>query len=428
MKRILIEWHEFTLPLLVPRDFDESVIEKRRIISIIGPRRAGKTCVCFEIMADLLNHGIPRENIIYVNFEDERLVPLDGSELTALLDWQAELYKRDTSKPMYCILDEIQNVPNWSKWVRRVVDQNHDLTVILTGSSSKLLSTEIATELRGRATSITIFPYSFKEFLRAHDMKVEYSENLYYSTKRTEIKRLFNEYFAKGGFPEITEYTRYRDTLQQYYRAMFARDMVERFSIKNVRQFEDFLKIQITRFSSLSSISNSEKEMVELGYSLSKNTLVNYFGYAKDVFLFFDVAKYDNKVTRQLRAPKKIYVIDHGMLNAVRFSSSEDWGRILENIAFIELRRRFDTIYYHHSSSECDFVIMEENRIRHCFQVCWSTAQSDTLEREIRGLVDALKSYNLDTGTILTDDDYENLERDGKKIRVRPLWLFMLES
>ncbi|MBN1309582.1 MAG: ATP-binding protein [Chitinispirillaceae bacterium] len=404
------------------------MIRKKRIVSVIGPRRAGKTYLCFEIITDLLKSGLPRENIIYINFEDERLVPMDGRELTNLLDVHAELYKRDAGKPFYCFLDEIHNVPNWSKWVRRTVDQKRDITIVVTGSSSKMLGSEIATELRGRGTSITVFPYSFAEFLRARGHSVEFSDKLPYSPAKTTILRYFNEYFQKGGFPEIADHTESRDTLQHYYRAMFFRDMVERFRIKNIRQFEDFLKIQISRFASLSSISNSEKEMAELGYGLSKNTLFGYLGYAKDVFLLFDVCKYDLKVTRQLRAPRKLYAVDHGLCNAVRFSSSEDRGRILENIAFMELRRRYDTIYYHMDRNECDFVITDGHAVSHCCQVCWSMEKRETAEREIKGLIEALQAYKLKQGTVITNNEYADSEREGKKIRIRPLWYFALDT
>ncbi|MBN1761429.1 MAG: ATP-binding protein [Chitinispirillaceae bacterium] len=428
LKHALVEWHEFSLPDLIPRTVDYSLVDRYRLVSIIGPRRAGKTWVCFEWIKELLGRGIPRENIIYMNFEDERLVPLDGGELTALLDVQAELYERAPEKPLYCFLDEVHNVPNWSKWVRRTVDQNRDVSILLTGSSSKMLSSEIATELRGRGISVTVFPYSFKEYLRARGYSISVSGSLLYSKERNVIKRHFNDYFTRGGFPEITGYHEYRDTLQQYYRAMFTRDMVERFTIKNIRQFEDFLKIQITRFSALSSVSNAEKEMKEIGYSVSKNTLMNYLGYAKDVFLLFDLCKFDNKVTRQLRAPRKVYVVDHGLLNAIRFSVSEDRGRILENIAFMEMRRRYDTLFYHIDKFECDFIAREGNSVTQCFQACWSIQKKETAEREIRGLLAALHTYNLDRGTILTENEHADLERDGKKIAVRPLWYFALEE
>jgi uncharacterized protein len=426
LKRSLTEWHEFTVPSFVSRDFDHVLVTRERIVSIIGPRRAGKTYVCFEIMDALARRGVPRENIVYINFEDERLVPLDGSELTFLLDVQTELFGYEAGKPRYCFIDEVHAVPNWSKWVRRITDQNANLTVVITGSSSKMLGAEIATELRGRGSTITVFPYSFSEFLRAKGHETGSSEKLLYSPEQNNIKRHFNEYFRKGGFPAITQVKDYRDTLQQYYRTIFARDMVERFAIKNIRQFEDFLKIQITRFSALSSISNTEKEMREMGYSLSKNTLMNYLGYARDVFLLFDVCKYDFKVTRQLRHPRKLYAVDHGLVDAVRFSFSEDRGRILENIAFMELRRRNHDLYYHAGKTECDFVIRSGRTITQCIQVCWTLGNGEAGRREIKSLLAALHEYKLDEGIILTNDEHATIEQEGKTIRVWPFWYFSL--
>jgi predicted AAA+ superfamily ATPase len=428
LKKCLVEWHDFKIPPLVPRNFSRQTLDEKRIVAVIGPRRAGKTYVCFEMISDLLKHGLPRENIIYMNFEDERLVPIDGTELTLLIDVNTELYERNENLPCYCFIDEIQNVPGWSKWVRRIVDQNSNFTVVVTGSSSKMLSTEIATELRGRCSTITIFPYSFREFLHAKGSDVQYSGKLLYSAQRNSIKRNFNEYLLKGGFPGIVDLADYRDTLQAYYRTMFARDMIERFRIKNIHQFEDFLKIQISRFASLTSISNAEREMKELGYSLSKNTLMSYLGYAKDVFLLFDVCKFDNKVSRQLRAPRKIYAVDHGLLNAVRFSATEDRGRILENLVFMELRRRHTDIYYNSEKSECDFIIMSGIKATQCIQACWSIENKDTKEREIRGLLEAMHTFRLEQGTILTNDEYATETLEGKKIDIMPFWYFALQS
>jgi predicted AAA+ superfamily ATPase len=427
LKQALVEWHEFKIPPISLRGYGRKALENKRLLSIIGPRRAGKTFVCFEIITDLITSGIPRENIIYMNFEDERLVPLSGAELTNLLDVHAQVFTTNPERPFYCFLDEIQNVPSWSKWVRRITDLRPEITVVVTGSSSKMLSTEIASELRGRGSSITIFPYSFKEYLNANNYNIDVSEKLLYSSEKNILQKYCNEFYTQGGFPAVVGRTEYREMLQEYYRAMFTRDIMERFTIKNVRQFEDFLKIIITRFSSLVSISNIENVMREFGYSMSKNTLQTYLGYAKDVFLLFDICKFDSKITNQLRAPRKIYAVDNGLLNAIRFSTSEDRGRILENVVFMELRRRYDTIFYHHDKTECDFVVMVNNKVVSCFQVCWSIENRETMDREIRGLVNALKTYNVDIGYILTDAESADLDVEGKKIIVRPFWFFALQ-
>lgn len=204
--------------------------------------------------------------------------------------------------------------------------------------------------------------------------------------------------------------------------------MVERFTINNVRQFDDFLKILVTRFSSLTSVTNAEKEMVSLGYHASKNTLMTYLGYARDVYLLLDVCKFDSKVTRQIRAPRKLYTIDHGLINAVRFSTTEDRGRILENIVFIELRRRFNDIYYHSDKNGCDFIVVNNRKVTHCFQVCWSINQEKTLARELKGLIEAMDTYNLDQGIILTENDHATYDHEGKKITILPFWYFALTT
>ncbi len=232
------------------------------ITAIIGPRRAGKTWLCFQAIRDLLSRDVPRERILFISLEDERLHPSTGDELTHLPDAHRELHETPADKGLYCFIDEIQNSPEWSKRVRRVTDQNPRLRLVVTGSSAKLLSTEIATELRGRARTVTLFPYSWKEHLGSRMRLPERIENLRFSPDKPDIRRLYQDFERLGGFPVIRKTELPVETLQEFYRAMFARDMIERFRIKNVPLFEDFLKLQISRFSSLSSVSNLEKELL----------------------------------------------------------------------------------------------------------------------------------------------------------------------
>ncbi|MDD5343455.1 MAG: ATP-binding protein [Smithella sp.] len=428
LKFALTEWHEFKLPEVLPRTGAEGLPGNSRIVSVIGPRRAGKSWTCFGWMKRLLQSGVPRRNIVYVNFEDERFFPYTGRELTLLLETQEELYEPESGNPRYFFIDEVHNVPNWSKWVRRVTDQNQDVTVIVTGSSSRLLSTEIATELRGRAKVVTIFPYSFEEFLRARSLNIDDPDALLKSPKKSGILRHFNEYLVRGGFPDVCPNPDYQQVLQQYYRTMFSRDIVERFGVKHIRLFEDFLKIIMSRFAALASVSNIEKDLLSLGHRFSKNTLITYLGYAEDAFLLFTVPKFDNKVTRQLRNPKKAYVVDHGLANAVRFSSSDDRGRLLENAVFMTLRREYDNIYYHTDNTECDFVIQEGRKITGAYQVTWALDNEKVYEREVNGLISALKAYKLKEGYIITRDDFQDIKKDGFRIKVWPLWYFSLKA
>ena len=431
LKTVLLEWHRFNIPIVIERNFKSSIVDENRIVSIIGPRRAGKTWACYQLIRYLIDRKVPRENILLINFEDERLAPLDGSELTWLLEAHAELFNEQAGIKRYCFLDEIQNVPNWSKWVRRVSELHQDLTIILTGSSSKLLSTEIATELRGRTRSTTILPYSFGEFYSACDTHGFSIKTIGYGKERTKATRIFNDYLERGGFPAITGLTTYSIQLQEYYRTMFARDMIERFSIRHIKLFEDFLKLQLTRFASLSSISRLERELKTFGHSCNKNTLTHYFDHARDTFLLSDVPALHSKIKAQMVLPHKVYAVDHGLVRAIRFSMTEDRGRYLENIVFMELKRNYDTIFYHPGgprAQECDFIIMEKTRVIAAIQTCWSMERIETRDREIKGLLMALESYKLKEGLILTADDSGETTVEGKRIIIKPVWLWALES
>lgn len=426
LRRVLLEWHEYALPEISPRDIDTRALVSQPITAVIGPRRAGKTWLCFQAIRYLLARKVPRKSILYISLEDERLHPLGGDELTHLLDVQRELFGLPASRELFCFVDEIQNSPNWSKWVRRVTDQNPELRVVVTGSSAELLSTEIATELRGRARTVRLLPYSWKEFLASSGGFPGRLENLRFSPAKPDVRRLYHDYEQLGGFPGIRKTERPKDTLQEYYRAMFARDMIERFRIKNVPLFEDFLKLQVSRFSALSSVSNVEQELKTLGHSGSKKTLLAYLGYAREILLLFEVHLFSPKVRNQLLYPRKIYGVDQGLLNAIRFSTSEDRGRILENMVFLELKRRGHDLWYFSGKGECDFVIREGNRIKQAVQSCYRMDTPKTREREIKGLLEAMATWKCREGLILTDDEFEDVKSAQGRIAVRPFWLWAL--
>ncbi len=424
LKKMLVEWESFIPKKIVERDFDYGYLASKQILSIVGPRRAGKTYLCFQII-NKLRQQIPKENIAYINFEDERMYPLKGDELSLLLEVYEELYKIDDKHNLYIFVDEIQNVPNWGKWCRRIHESRKNVKLVITGSSSKLLSKELATELRGRTLTRMVFPYSFKEFLRAR--KIEYDiKNLVYGADKPKIKKAFNEYLEYGGFPQITEEEFKKQMLQNYYSTVFYKDLIERFNVRNVHMMEDFLKLMMDSFSSLVSLSKMEKKLKSLGHKASKSVLKSYLSSINDIFLLFNVKKYAFKRTEQLRHPVKVYAIDTGLVNAVRFSFSDDLGRRLENCAFIELARRNKEVYYHNYEGECDFLIKEGSKITQAIQVTKGLTES-AKEREIRGLLDAMKVYNLREGLILTEDDVGKIEVESLRIMIKPLWLWLLE-
>lgn len=426
LKKILGEWSEYELPSLYPRDFDWSLLAGSEILSIIGARRAGKTYLCYQIIREL-KKKVPVQNVLYINFEDERLHPMRGDELTQLWEIYLELFSVDLSQRVYLFVDEIQNAKNWSKWARRITEQNKNLKLVITGSSSKLLSKELSTELRGRTLNFIVYPLSFPEYLNARNIYFE-RKNILYSKERIPLKKQFNNYLKSGGFPATLQTNHPKELLKEYYSTMFYRDLLERYKIENIKLFEDYLAMLIEQTSSCFTISSTAKKLIEFGYSFSKNTLSNFLKYAQEIFLIFEVKKYSHKIKEQLRSPRKIYTIDHGLVQAVRFSFSENYGRMLENIAYISLRQKENEIYYHKGNRECDFLITSGGKVRQAIQVTKSMARPETRKREIEGLLEALVQHKLKEGTILTEDESETINVKNIAIKVFPLWYWLLEK
>jgi len=429
LRNILTEWHEFELPKIHERDFNDSLLSGQDILSIIGARRTGKTYLCYQLIQKL-RQSVPPDNILYINFEDERLYPLKGDELTLLWEVYLELFAVDPRKKIYLFIDEIQNVQNWSKWARRITEQNKNLKLIITGSSSRLLSKEIATELRGRTLEFTVYPFSFIEYLKAKNIFVaaKDGEKLLYGKKRIILKKQFNAYLKHGGFPAILESANPEELLKGYFKVMFYRDLIERYKIKNIKLFEDYLTLLVDQTGAHFSISSTAKKLEEFGHSFSKNTLSNFSRYAQEIFLIFEVKRHSYKTKEQLRFPKKIYAIDHGLVQAVRFCFSEDYGRMLENIAFLSLRRLGDEIYYHQENKECDFLVSDNKGVVRAIQVARTLSSAKTKQREVAGLLEAMVKYRLKEGLILTEDEHDSFKIEGKTIRVLPIWYWLIRE
>ena len=429
LKIILLEWKESSLPDTYTRQFDMSYLTGGDIISIIGARRAGKTYLCYQLIKELRKKkAIPKQNILYINFEDERLDPLKGDELTLLLDVYLETFDVDMTQKVYLFVDEIQNITNWAKWARRISEQYKNIKLIITGSSSKLLSREIATELRGRTIPITIFPLSFTEYLGAQSISVAL-DNILYSKNRFPIKKQFQNYLQTGGFPAILTTPKPEELLKEYYNVMFYRDIVERHNVSNISLLESYLALLIDQVACKFSISKTAMKLHEFGYSFSKNTLANFLNYAEEAYLVFTIKKYSFKLREQLRAPKKLYAIDHGLLQAIRFEFIENSGRILENIVYLALRRKneSDDIYYYQGKQECDFLTVDKGKVIEVIQVAKNINSVETKKREISGILETLEQLKLQRGLILTEDDHEIVESNGHTIEILPIWYWLLK-
>ena len=426
-EKVIIRWKEFEIPKVLPRSYDLK-LNHDFITTITGPRRAGKTYFCFKKIISLFEEGISKENILYINFEDEKLLNADANDLNNLLEKYLELSDIDQKQNIFLFLDEIQNVKNWDSWVRRISDTEKNIKLVLTGSSSKLLSKEISTKLRGRVLNTEIYPLSFKEYTEwkniAYNLKT-----LICSKDKIQIKKSFSSYLQEGGYPALfTNKVPREQILQSYYQSMIFKDIVERHKIKEIKKLKILIKLLFESVAKKISYNRLANRLKSLGFNISKNTIIEYISYLEDAYLFFENIKYEYSITKQLGSIKKIYCIDNGLLNAVSFKFSEDRGKLIENLVFIELKRRGKEIYFYNEKGECDFLIKEKSKVVSAVQVTENMNEENS-KREVNGLINALEKYNLKKGIMLSLDDEEKQEERGNKIiKFIPLWKWLLEK
>lgn len=416
---------EFKIPEVLPRQA-QAKLPTDFITTITGPRRAGKTYFCFQLIKQLLRKGIPPGNILYINFEDEKLLRAEAEDLNRLLDTFHELSEIDEKQEIYLFLDEIQNVKDWDAWVRRIHDTQENINLVLTGSSSKLLSKEISTKLRGRTLNTEIYPLSFKEFLSWRGIDYDL-KTISYSKKRFPVKKEFSSFLSGGGYPAALLNEELRDDiLQGYFESMIFREVVERYNIKEIKKLRILAGLLFESATKDISYNKLANKLKSLGYGLSKNTIIEYISHFEDAYLFFQNLKYEYSLTKQLGSIKKVYCIDNGLLNAVSFKFSEDLGKLMENLVFIELLRRNKRVYYHRKNHECDFLLKEKSRIVEAIQVT-EELNDESRSREMAGLIEAMETHNLSQGTILTHEGEGVEQIRDKIIQIKPLWKWLLE-
>ena len=424
-KKIIIEMQKIKVSFIqrqlkLPFDF-------KKVITLYGPRRCGKTYLFYQTIRELLDKGIPSNRVLYINFEDERILPFEKDDWELLLDTYFELYPENLTKKIYLFLDEVQEVPYWEKFVRRV-SEKENYQIFLTGSSSKLFSTEIATALRGRTVSYFLMPFSFGEFLRFKNLELE--KHFEYSSIRHKIKKLFWEYLQFGGFPEVIEKDELFKTqiLQGYFELIFYKDIVERYKIRNFTLMKDLMRYLISHFSSLFSITGYYNFLKSSGLKIGKDTLFEYLSCLEEVNFIKLVPLFDFSLKRQMVNPKKIYCIDTGLINAVSFQFSENRGRYLENLVFLELLRQKKQIYYFRDNkdNEIDFLIAQDRKPIQLIQVVTSLKEQKAKEREVVPLISSAKELKVEQCLILTEDEKTEINAGKLKIKVLPVWSWLL--
>ncbi len=421
-KRLITDFIEKPIKGIIPREYDIP-LDSKKIVSLIGVRRSGKSSILFD-MINKLRLDISNENIIYINFEDDRLYPLELSHLDMLLEAYYEMYPKKRDEKVYLFLDEIQVVSNWEVYVRRIYD-TLDLQIFITGSSSKLLSTEIATNLRGRTIFYEIFPFSFKEYLEYKDISI----NLNSSKSLSFIKNALNSYIKDGGFAETIgeDDTISRKVLSDYLELIVYKDIVDRYNISNRSLLKILNKYCFTNISTLVSFSKLYNEFKSQGYKLSKDTIFQYTSHLEDAYTLFTIPIYRNSIKEEQRNPKKMYAIDTGFKKIYDYAIDEDISKLYENIVFLHLRRQTKNIYYFKQKQEVDFYAKLENK-KILVNVSYQIEDKKTRQREIKGLMEAMEYLNIKSSYLVTQSEDDILEYKDKKIYITPLYKFLLEG
>lgn len=412
LKQIIIDQKEMYLGNpLISRDYD---LEENVNYCFVGIRRTGKSYMMYQQIHDLMNDGISSSQIVYVNFEDERLLEISVDDLNTILELGIE-FSGSKGKP-YLFLDEIQNVDGWEKFVRRVADMKYRINI--TGSNSKMLSKEIASTLGGRFMIVNVFPYSFKEYLSANHIENIILDQLG-TKKRADIVSQYEQYVTYGAFPELVDIKNKRPFLNNIYQTVYLQDIITRNKITNdfaVRLILKKIAESVTKALSFNRLTNIVKSA---GISIGKQTVINYVGHMLDSYLIFSLQNYASKKTSP-----KYYFMDTGLLGLMLLDCRTAQ---LENLVAVELIRRygFENVYFFENNIEVDFYVPSENL---AIQVSMQVLDDvDTLERETKAFV-KLNQFIPDTKCLLvTNSEETKLNCDGIKIDVVPAWKWLLD-
>lgn len=415
LKQILIDQHQVDLP---SEYFERTILtkleelkENSQILVITGIRRCGKSTV----MQHLRNEN--KESDYFINFDDDRLVPFELSDFQMLLELFIELF--GVQRTFY--FDEIQNIPEWERFVRRLHDQKNK--VFITGSNAALFSRELGTRLTGRHIQVEMFPYSFKEFAQHFHPEVIITKR-HTTEQRGLLQKLFAEYIKIGGIPQYVHGGQ-KEYLHFLYESLLYRDIVSRYHLNDERGIKELVYYLASNIGKEFSFNKLAKL---LGFS-SATTISNYCSYLESCYFCFFVSRYSPSLKKQILYNKKCYFIDHALAYQVGFHFSEERGRLLENIIFLELKRRGFEVYFHKERKECDFVIKQQNKIVLAIQVCTDLDSLEVRERELAGLLDALKAYSLSSGLILTEKTEEIIKvNEGEleyHIQILPVWKWL---
>lgn len=424
LKEMILDFQEVTLETGIKRHLQMTTLPGKATVCI-GVRRSGKSTWMLQHIEQLLETGTSRQNIVHLNFFDDRLHSLKDKEhgLSLVLEAYYSLYpEKKNSEKVYYFFDEIQTIEGWESFIERLM-RTEKCEVYITGSSAHMLSKEIATEMRGRALAWEMFPFSFLEFL---DYKKIEATGPVSTQKRLYIQKAFEEYWQTGGFPEVLALEpQFRTKIhQEYFHAILFRDLIERHNIPHPKAIIDLAHWLVNNIGSLYSVNRLAGYLKSLGHKITKSSISDYLNWFEDAYFLFSLHIFDGSIARMKVNPKKIYCIDHAMVTSVASGILLNDGHLLENLVFSTLRRITESIFYYKTKTgkEVDFIIQTQNRTRKLFQVCETLRDPRTRKREIDALDEAMHELNLNNAILVTRNEMERLEVSSGLIQVMPAW------
>ncbi len=412
LKQVIADQLDYTAPKVFfersQTDKIQKFINDPSIIILSGMRRSGKSTIQRLFQRELLKSDY------FFNFDDERLVQFEVDDFQTLLETFIELFGKQTT----FYFDEIQNIKGWELFIRRLYEKGYK--IFITGSNAKLLSKELGTHLTGRYIQLEIYPLSFKEIIQ-HECSSIYLKKALSTEDIGIILHQFSIYLKYGGIPEYFKFKK-PEYLKDLYEGILYRDIVSRYNISDEKALRELVYYFASNVGKEFSYTNLSET---IGVS-SPHTVSNYCYYLEQCYLGFFLNRYSHSLKKQIQYNKKCYLIDPALIHTIGFRVSDDRGRLLENIVFIHLKMAHEEIYFHKENKECDFIIRKNNQIVQAIQVTTSLTDKKVKEREINGLIEAMDTYNLNEGVIITESEEEIIKMDNRQITITSIWKWLL--
>lgn len=413
---------------VIERDV-ELPIDRKKIITIPGVRRCGKSTLMEIAINNLVKGGVARERILWLGFDDERLRNMVSEELDEVIASYMEMYPDIPIKDVYMFFDEIQLIKDWEYFVLRLY-KTYCKNIYVCGSNATMLSTELSSALRGYPLEYETYPLSFNEYCRFKGI----TTNCFLEQDKARLRNAFEMYNQESAFPEIvlaSSKSEQLKLLHSYFDTMLLKDLAEHYKISNTSVVRYFVKRIMANLTKPTSINGIYKDIKSQGLKVGKDDLYLWANYICDIFMFVRISKYDRSLIKEQKSLDKYYCIDNGLRGAVLMPQSNDNGKNLENTIFMQLNRMklpSDKIFYYQGDSECDFVIQRGDSVTQLIQVTWNMADENTCEREIKGILEASTATGCDNLLIVTKDEEKIITREGKQINVVSAWKWLLRN